>query len=276
MPNDDNVYISDGQVKCPNCGAAHAADDARCPYCDALNPTGAEKAYMDELDDIKDDTDDLAENAQRDFNANVQGNAKRVALIAIVVVAVIAAMFLVANGMEKNSERQEIQSYQARESFRAEHFAELDRLYAAGDDAALSAYAWSLVDDPGFDALFSWEHIGYLEVYDDWETITFAQEEFREGKGGIDDYMWTVSLAIELARLDGNGQRTSAQLTESEEARAARYREDALTFLENTLQMNEAEVGTFAASVLDDEGSVDDGKLKRALEPRLRQLGTIR
>lgn len=276
MSNDDNVYIPDGQVKCPNCGAVHAADDARCPYCDALNPAGAEKAYMDELDDIKDDTDELAEDAQRDFNANVQGNAKRIAIIVIVVVAVIAAAFLASNVMEKRAERQEVQSYQARESFREEHFAELDRLYAAGDDAALSAYAWSLVDDPGFDALFAWEHIAYLEVYDDWETITFAQEEFRAGKGDIDDYTWTVSLAIELARLDGNGQRTSAQLTDSEEARAARYRADGRAFLEDVLQMSGDEVDAFAASVLDSDGNVDDDELKRALEPRLRQLGTIR
>ena len=40
--------------------------------------------------------------------------------------------------------------------------------------------------------------------------------------------------------------------------------------------MNKDEVAAFAASVLDDEGSVDDNKLKRNLEPRLRELGTIR
>ena len=276
MQNDNNENIPDGQVKCFNCGAVHSVDDPRCPYCGALNPVGAEKAYMNELDDLKDETDQLAEDAEDDFGDSVQSNAKRIALIVVAVVAAIAVMFFAYNCMERHDERQEVKSYQARESFRQQHFQELDRLYEAGDDAALSEYAWSLADEPGFDALFSWEHVDYLEVYNDWETIKFAQSEFHEGKGDIEDYAWTVSIAIELARLDESGQRTYDQLTDAEEKRAAEYRAFAWEFLEDTLQMNKEEITAFAASVLDDEGSVDDKKLKRNLEPRLRELGTIR
>ena len=231
MQNDNSEYIPDGQVKCFNCGAVHSVDDPRCPYCGALNPVGAEKAYMNELDDLKDETDQLAEDAEDDFGDNVQSNAKRIVLIVVAVVAAIAVMFFAYNCMERHDERQEVKSYQARESF---------------------------------------------EVYNDWETIKFAQFEFQEGKGDIEDYAWTVSIAIELARLDESGQRTYDQLTDAEEKRAAEYRAFAWEFLEDTLQMNKEEITAFAASVLDDEGSVDDNKLKRNLEPRLRELGTIR
>ena len=276
MQNDDNANIPDGQVQCFNCGAVHSVDDPRCPYCGALNPAGAEKTYMNELDDLKDETGQLAEEVEDDFSDSVQGNAKRIVRIAIIVIAAIAVMFFAYNCMEKHDERQEVKSYQARESFRQQHFEELDRLYESGDDAALSEYAWSLTDEPGFDALFTWEHADYLEVYNDWETIKFAQFEFHEGKGDIEDYVWTVSLAIELARLDESGQRAYDQLTDAEEKRAAEYRAFAWEFLEDTLQMNKDDVAAFVASVLDDEGSVDDNKLKRNLEPRLRELGTIR
>ena len=52
MQNDNSEYIPDGQVQCFNCGAVHSVDDPRCPYCGALNPVGAEKAYMNKLDDL--------------------------------------------------------------------------------------------------------------------------------------------------------------------------------------------------------------------------------
>lgn len=275
MHNDENEYIPDGQVKCVNCGAVHAADDPRCPYCDALNPVGAEKTYMDQLDDLKDDTSQLAEDAEDDFGDSVQGNAKRIVLIAAAVVALIAALFIAVNCMDKHDERQEVKSYQARESFRQQHFQELDRLYDSGDDAGMSDYAWSLKDESGFDALFSWEHADYLAVYNDWETIKLAQSEFHKGEGDLEDYTWTVSVAIELARLDEDGRRSYNQLSDEEEERAAEYRAFALEFLKDTLQMNEEEVVSFAASVLDNEGGVDDESLKRNLELRLRQLGTI-
>ena len=87
MQNDNSEYIPDGQVKCFNCGAVHSVDDPRCPYCGALNPVGAEKAYMNELDDLKDETDQLAEDAEDDFGDNVQSNAKRIVLIAIIAIA---------------------------------------------------------------------------------------------------------------------------------------------------------------------------------------------
>ena len=69
MQNDNNENIPDGQVKCFNCGAVHSVDDPRCPYCCALNPVGAGKAYMNELDDLKDETDQLAEDSCAAFSS---------------------------------------------------------------------------------------------------------------------------------------------------------------------------------------------------------------
>ena len=265
-----------GQLVCPNCGASHAVDEARCPYCGALNPVGAEKAYMDELADIKSDTGQLAQDAQRTFTTDLKHNTKRIVILIAVVVAVIAALFVVTNSLERSEEQQAVQNYQARESFRERYFPELDRLYKEGDDDALSWYVWNLADDPGFDALYSWEHYGYLEVHDDWEALKVAENAFAQGEGDIDDYTWAVSVAMRLARLETSTWRPSSSLTEQEEARVADYRAFAWVFLANTLQMDNDEITTFAKSVLDSEGDVDTKMLKHELELRLRQLGTLK
>lgn len=40
-------------IKCPNCGAEIESNVTKCPYCGYINVPGAEKKYMDDLEDIK-------------------------------------------------------------------------------------------------------------------------------------------------------------------------------------------------------------------------------
>ncbi len=259
---------------CPNCGAAISPDDARCPYCGELNPTGAEKAYMNALDDINDETGDLADDAQDNLNANLKGNAKRTILVIVLVVAALASLFAITTCMDRSQERRELNDYQAREAFRSQYFEEFDRLYEAGDDDVLSAYVWSLSDDPGFEALFSWDHIGLLQAHDDWESLRSAEKDIESGTCKIDDYTWLVSAALRLARLDGNDTSFSAALPQEDEARTSEYREYAQRFLQETLQMNDEEIAAFADEAKDEYGYIQRDKLKQNLEVRLTQLGT--
>ncbi len=251
-------------------------EDARCPYCGAINPIGAEQAYMDALDDLRDETDELDDNAESSIKSSLRLNAKTTITIIVIAVAVLAALFLVVNCADKHDEQQALQSYQAREDFRTRYFEEFDRLYEAGDDDALSEYVWSLMDDPGFDALYSWKHAGYLEVHDGWQALRSAADNRGSREFGIDDYTWSTGLALRLAQFDHNDIPPSAMLTPEEEARAAEYRAYAHQFLHDTLQMSESEIAAFAAESKDAQGFIQNDKLKQNLEKRLRQLGVLR
>ncbi|MBQ6391573.1 MAG: hypothetical protein IJH88_08155 [Eggerthellaceae bacterium] len=266
---------SDAQVTCPNCGAGFSDLEARCPYCGTFNPNGAEIAYMQELENIKEVTDDLDDDVQGNLKASFQGNAKRIIRLIAIIVAVILAFILVNTFINKNDEQQKVRGFQARESFREQYFPEFDRLYESGDDAALSEYVWSLMDDPGFDALYSWKHAGYLEAYNDWEALKVSESEMQKGAFRIDDYTWSVSVAIRLAYPNVNTGYQINQLTDEEEARAAPYRAYALQFLQNTLQMNEGEIKSFVDACTDEHGDIMDNELKSALTQRLGELGTL-
>lgn len=269
-PNSDNA-----QVTCPNCGAGFSDLEPRCPYCGALNPHGAEIAYMQELENLKEVTDDLDDNVKGNLKASFQNNAKRIVRLVVIIVVAIAAFVLINTFINKSDEQQKIRDFQARESFREQHFAEFDRLYESGDDAALSTYVWDLMDDPGFDALYSWKHVGYLETYNDWEALKASESEIQKGTFGIDDYTWSVSVALRLAYPYVNAGYQIGPLAEDEEARAAPYRAFALQFLKDTLKMNEGELSTFIAECTDEHGEIIDDKLKSALTQRLRALGTL-
>ena len=268
--------IDGRRVVCPNCCADFSIDEARCPYCGTLNPVGAEKAYMGELAEIKDETSGLADSSQNSFKSNLKNNARTTIAIVIVVFALIAMLFAVVTCMDKRDEQQTLRDFQMRETFKSQHFEEFDRLYNAGDDAALSDYVWSFVNDPGFDALFSWEHADYLGIYDDWYILTVASREIESEKIDLDDYVWTVSTALQLVQLNEREGYRSDALSPDEEARAADYRAYAWQYLENVLQMNHQEIEAFADEARDAQGYIQEDMLKRNLETRLKQLGSLR
>ena len=265
----------DAQVTCPNCGAVFSDLEARCPYCGAFNPNGAEIAYLQELETIKEVTDNLDDDVQGSLKASFRGNAKGIIRLIVVIVVAIMAFILINTFVNKNDEQQKVRDFQARESFREQYFPEFDRLYESGDDAALSEYVWSWMEDPGFDALYSWRHAGYLEAYNDWEALKASESEMQKGTFRIDDYTWSVSVAMRLAYPNVNSGYQINQLTEEEEARAAPYRAFALQFLQNTLQMDEGKIKSFVDACTDEQGAIMDDELKSTLTQRLRELGTL-
>lgn len=260
---------------CPNCGASFHDSEPRCPYCNAINPRGAEAVYMEQLEELKDDTDELDDAARNDLSANLKSNTKRVVRVVIIIVAAIVALSVIVTCSVRSDEQREIREYQARESFRDQYFPEFDRLYASGDDAALDTYVWSLMDDPGFEALFSWKHIGFLEAYDDWEALTSAESKIARGSADIDDYTWAATLAIGLAYPDVNARYHDTAPTQDEIARCAPYREHAREFLRNMLRMNDTELQAFVSGCTDEQRAIIQDDLKRSLTVRLQELGTI-
>ena len=59
MSPDPNTKL----IICPNCGAQFNVHEPRCPYCDHLNPAGAEEKYMHDLEETRlalDQVDELA------------------------------------------------------------------------------------------------------------------------------------------------------------------------------------------------------------------------
>ena len=275
----DSVRYHDGPsdakvMVCPNCGASFSVHEPRCPYCGALNPTGAEEAYMDRLGEIKDSTAQLAEDAQREINANVSHTARRVIVIMLVTLAAVLGILAIQSAIDSNDERQAIQSYEERERFRERHFEKLDALYASGDDAELNAYAHELLDEEGSDALYSWRHYAYLEAYNDYESLIQMNELLEDSPGNIDDYTWMALLAIDLGQYEQIKQEY-AEFSEEETARLAPYRNYAHEYLHTLLGMNDDEVSAFVDDAKDSSGYVQEDKLERSLESRLRQLGII-
>ena len=263
------------QVTCPNCGAGFSGEEPRCPYCGAINPSGAESAYMHKLESLRDETDKLDDDVQRNLEVDFGQNSKRIIKVVAIVVVVLIAVFFAVKAVSGIAEQRELHDYKVREAFREQYFDEFNRLYESGDDAALSTLAWSLTDDPGFEAIFTWKHIEYLEAYNDWEALKSTEVEIQEGSLDLEDYTWVVSVAIRLGYPDAVPSHQSYALTKEEEMRAAPFRQYAREFLKNTLQMNEEETLSFIDKCIDKQDGILDAELERNLKQRLSEIGTL-
>ncbi|MBQ9042000.1 MAG: hypothetical protein IJ111_04215 [Eggerthellaceae bacterium] len=91
---------SNETTTCPNCGAGFSNTASKCPYCGALNPSGAEAAYMEQLEGLRQDTDDLDNEAMSDLKASVFSNGKSIIRVMLIVVIVIVLLVVLANCLD--------------------------------------------------------------------------------------------------------------------------------------------------------------------------------
>ena len=85
-------------VTCPSCGAEFDSSKEKCPYCETLYEPGAEKAYMDRLDEIRRDMDDLKSLTVSETKEELKYMVKKIIIgvgIAVAVVILLLLAFLI-------------------------------------------------------------------------------------------------------------------------------------------------------------------------------------
>lgn len=83
-------------VRCLSCGAQFKHTEPKCPYCGTIYVPGAETAYMNHLDDIRDEMEDLNDLALSGTGAEFKRVLKKTGIALIIVIAAIAGLFALA------------------------------------------------------------------------------------------------------------------------------------------------------------------------------------
>ena len=270
------------RIYCTNCGAPVGEFAEKCPYCGAMNPTGAEAAYMEKLRGIRKDLaamdDDLEEAYVRELKKRGSRFGKVAAGIAIAILALIL-LFAVNEMVYRNKAKRE----SAKEiAFQKEYFAELDRVYEKGDDESTLDYIQSLYEKEGASSLWSWKHMDYFEFYETYRDMKAVREmltklEGGEGKGlgprereGFEsDITWTVYRILQ-SRNDEYRSLSNAKVTEEERQKVLGFQEEEEVFLKDDLGLSEADQDEIWKQSLNREGGYADyDKMKKALAPYL-------
>ena len=116
------------QIICSSCGAEFDNDMAKCPYCGTMNYEGAEKEYLEKLEDVREDLDDLNEVPLEETKDELkkQGRLIRKVLMVAIIIGFILFGWIMLS--EKAYERDEKADF----LWKSENFPVMNELYEAG------------------------------------------------------------------------------------------------------------------------------------------------
>ncbi len=118
------------KIICGNCGAEFDENLPACPYCDALNPKGAEQKYMRDLGTIKKDLGHLPKGYAKEVAGEakeVGGVLKKVAIGVGIVAAILIALTIWIDRPLGSMSREEEYLW------KQEQYKTLDAYYEDGD-----------------------------------------------------------------------------------------------------------------------------------------------
>ncbi len=239
---------------CENCGAEIDAHEKACPYCGHINPEGAEEAYMDRLEDLQENLDDLSDHGKRSDREEMGKQGRRLirtGLVLVLIIGLVAAGFMAMDRFWMRSAGDE----RALIEFQKKYFGELDAMYAAGDDDAVLEYVISLLDseEKGVEAVYDWKHYEYIQAY--WT--------YRDGVKAAEDLLkeeWTDDIAgtamQDAFRLVDQAEH-AGELPPEDRDKVRELGEKGRTFLTEVIGMTGEEAQEMYQACLDEYGYFD-------------------
>lgn len=167
------------RIICSGCGAEFDASLVKCPYCDIINYSGAEAEYLNKLDDVRDNMEELGEVPQEAIKEELRKQGRLIRKIIIIVVIVLVVLgglvyFRFHFNGAKVSEKEQF-------LWQAENFPKFDALYVAGEYQELADILQEELQ--GKYSIWSYEHRAFAFVYD---NISDAKEAKRRIESGED------------------------------------------------------------------------------------------
>ena len=186
----DAIRINMGTMyKCPNCGAEMDKDAAKCPFCGYINEAGAEKQYMEKLDDVRQKLDVVDEEAAAEYG---KGYKKIVRIIVITVVVLIVLTILgfcayrYLDNVVYDTGNASADEALKEMSWQREYYPKFDELYDAGRYEELVRLFYS--DETVDHTLWEYKHYGFTNQY---STYVNTRDRLKE----VDANGWTRSDA---------------------------------------------------------------------------------
>ena len=150
------------EFNCESCGALLKDSMARCPYCGTLIPGGAEREYMQKLDSIREDMEELCSVPEQSLKTELRRQGRRMRKIiaaATVVALLLAGLFVLQN---RRYDRDNTADF----IWSRENFPRFTELYESGEYDALYELVMQAMDEdrPIWDWEYCEEFFDYLEA----------------------------------------------------------------------------------------------------------------
>lgn len=185
-------------IRCANCGAEIEGTVECCPYCGALNESGAQAKYMDGLEKVRDGLEELEQLPERQYK-------KTLPVLFFLAAGITAAILLLAGGsgyLKRTAERAREQEYEKKAYQRAiwmdEYFPVLEEWFREGEYDKLAALYETAGEEEGSEALYNWKRYGFLSIYRPYYEGVQGVKELKEEKAGSWDIAYVLRNFLEF------------------------------------------------------------------------------
>lgn len=163
-------------VRCSGCGAMYDADYSYCPYCGRMNDPAAEREYMEHLEELRQDVEELSVIPGQEAAKVAKSQGKKVLVIVIVTLCVIGLIAGVVFLRESMTLGQD--DPKASYLWRQENIPKLDAYYEAGEyEEIMTLYQQAREEGHDF---YSWEHADFAMTYHSCQSVCQAIQEREE------------------------------------------------------------------------------------------------
>ena len=227
-----------GTVVCKSCGAEYDASEPGCPYCGTMNLPGAEKAYMNKLEGIRGDLEELGTLGKKEAKVHAGRLGKKILIAAAVLAAAIAVVLIVMARREAAEAARDRAEY----LWQRKGFAEMDRLYEAGDYDGLTDYFFRASEEDH--DVWQYRHRDFCSFYRD---IRLAEESLRVLGGGREDMLVLFHDELNLYALE-----RMIGLSDEERALLEELREPLIRDFGERFKLTEEELDAFLGMIRKD------------------------
>lgn len=225
------------EKKCQNCGADFDANLPECPYCGALNYSGAEKQYLGKLDDLKEDLEQMGNDSLEEYaHAMKKSTVIIITTISVLILltGILLALFFYAD-KKFNDQYSNADLSRAMMVWRNENYPIMDEMYEAGDYQGIYEFQQAHSDDVGY-STYNWAHEDFIVVYTNY--VHFKEWE-STSDASLDDLKWALYDATNVDIALSSDYYT---FTEEEKTLIQGWMAETRAFYQETLHLDDAEI----------------------------------
>lgn len=189
-------------IICENCSAVIPFDSPKCLYCGAMNLLASEKKYMAQLNDIREDVEELHTAQQKEYKTEIKKSVtlvrKTILIFGILLLLFAAGGFLIHTLLDK------LVGYKLTEKdmkeqliWEKEAFPKLDAWYEEGNYDAILEFQTENCNDTKL-SIYNWEHYQFISKY---QWYVFFLEDYQassENPGDTERVEWCIRSAVHL------------------------------------------------------------------------------
>ena len=151
------------EFNCESCGAELNDSMARCPYCGTLIPEGAQREYMQKLENVRRGLDELQDLPQESVKAELRHQGRRmrkIILAALLLILILMGLFFLQS---RSYERDNTADY----VWGRENFPHMSQIYESGEYETLYELVMQAMDEDR--PIWNWEY--YDEFFELMEAM---------------------------------------------------------------------------------------------------------